>query len=156
MLDPPEVFEWFADMRRSFGMHVVPLGPDAGGAVIRALKDNHVVCLLCDRDIGGGGIDVEFFGERTKLPGGPATLALRTGAPLIPTAAYFQGRGHLGVCRPAIPTEREGKLRDDVARITQLVAHELEELIRFAPEQWHLLQPNWPSDYEGAGGGAVP
>jgi KDO2-lipid IV(A) lauroyltransferase len=156
MLDPPELFEWFVDLRRSFGMHVVPLGPDAAGAVVRALKDNHIVCLLCDRDIGGGGVEVEFFGERTRLPAGPATLALRTGAPLVPTAAYFRGRGHLGVCRPPIPIEREGKLRDDVARITQLVANELEALIRAAPEQWHLMQPNWPSDYQAAGEGAVP
>lgn len=156
MLDPPEVFEWFADMRRSFGMNVVPLGPAAGGEVVRALKANHVVCLLCDRNIGGGGIEVEFFGERTRLPGGPATLALRTGAALIPTAAYFRGRDHVGVCRPPIPIEREGKLRDDVARITQLVALELEALIRVAPEQWHLMQPNWPSDYEAAARGAVP
>jgi lauroyl/myristoyl acyltransferase len=156
MLDPPELFEWFVDLRRSFGMHVVPLGPDAAGAVVRALKDNHIVCLLCDRDIGGGGVEVEFFGERTRLPAGPATLALRTGAPLVPTAAYFRGRGHLGVCRPPVPIEREGKLRDDVARITQLVAYELEALIRAAPEQWHLMQPNWPSDYRAAGKGAVP
>jgi KDO2-lipid IV(A) lauroyltransferase len=155
-LNPPELFEWFAELRRSFGMSVVPLGPEAGGEVVRALKANHVVCLLCDRDIGGGGVDVEFFGERTRLPGGPATLALRTGAPLIPTAAYFRGRGHLGVCRPPIPIEREGKLREDVARITQLVAYELEALIRAEPEQWHLMQPNWPSDRKAAAGGAVP
>jgi KDO2-lipid IV(A) lauroyltransferase len=114
--------------------------------VVRALKANHVVALLCDRDIGGGGIEVEFFGERTRLPGGPATLALRTGAPLLPTAAYFHGRGHLGVCRGPVPVERHGSLRDDVTRITQLLAHELEALIRVAPEQWHLMQPNWPSD----------
>ncbi|MEY2448659.1 MAG: phosphatidylinositol dimannoside acyltransferase [Acidimicrobiaceae bacterium] len=155
-LDPPEVFDWFVEMRRSFGMQVVPLGPAAAGAIIRALKENHLICLLCDRDIGGGGVEVEFFGERTRLPAGPATLALRTGSPLIPTAAYFRGRGHLGVCRPPIPIERKGKLRDDVTRITQLVAYELEELIRRAPEQWHLMQPNWPSDDEALAGRAVP
>ena len=145
-LDPPELFEWFADLRRSLGMNIVSLGPDAAAQIVRALKSNHVVCLLCDRDIGGGGIEVEFFGERTTLPGGPATLALRTGAPLLPTAAYYRGRGHFGVCRPPVPTERRGGLRDDVTRITQLLAHELEALIRVAPEQWHLMQPNWPSD----------
>ena len=42
--------------------------------------------------------------------------------------------------------ERQGGLREDVARITQDLAHELEALIRRAPEQWHLFQPNWPSD----------
>ena len=145
-LDPPELFEWFVDLRRSFGMNIISLGPDAVAGVVRALKANHIVCLLCDRDIGGGGIEVEFFGERTKLPGGPATLSLRTGAPLLPTAAYYRGRGHYGVCRPPVPSERRGRLREDVARVTQSLAHELEALIRVAPEQWHLMQPNWPSD----------
>jgi KDO2-lipid IV(A) lauroyltransferase len=50
------------------------------------------------------------------------------------------------VVRPPIPAERRGSFRDDVARITQAMADELEGLIRRRPEQWHLLQPNWPSD----------
>lgn len=147
-LDPPELFEWFADLRRSFGMNVVPLGPGAASAVANAIKDAHIVCLLCDRDIGGNGVEVEFFGERTTLPAGPATLALRTGAALLPTAVYYRGKGHHAAIREAIPVERRGRLRDDVQRITQLLAYELEALIRAEPEQWHLLQPNWPSDHE--------
>jgi KDO2-lipid IV(A) lauroyltransferase len=147
-LEPPELFEWFADLRRSFGMEVVPLGPGAGSAVARAIKDAHVTCLLCDRDLTGGGVEVEFFGERTTLPAGPATLALRTGAALLPTAVYFRGKGHHAAIREAIPVERRGSLREDVGRITQLLAHELEALIRAEPEQWHLLQPNWPSDHD--------
>lgn len=147
-LDPPELFEWFADLRSSLGMNVVPLGPKAGPAVLRALRDNEVVCLLCDRDLVGGGVEVEFFGERTTLPAGPATLALRTGAALLPTAVYFTDRtdGHHGVVRPPLMIERAGSLRDDVGRLTQSLAHELEALIRRAPDQWHLFQPNWPSD----------
>ena len=143
-----EIFEWFASFRRSLGMTVVPLGPEAGTASMRALKNNEVLCLMCDRDIGGGGgIEVEFFGEKTRLPGGPATLALRVGAPLLPTAVYFRGRtGHLAIVRPPLELERAGRLRDDVTRVTQALAYELEGLIRVAPEQWHLFQPNWPSD----------
>jgi KDO2-lipid IV(A) lauroyltransferase len=127
-------------------MNIIPLDADAGTAVVRALRANHVVCLLCDRDIGGGGVEVEFFGEQTLLPGGPATLALRTGAPVLPVAVYFRPHDHLGMVCPPVPAVREGRLRDDVARVTQLLANELERLIRAAPEQWHLLQPNWPSD----------
>ena len=147
-IQPPELFEWFADLRRKFGMTVIPLGPDAGPAVLKSLRNNEVLCLLSDRDITGGGIEVEFFGERTKLPAGPATLALRTGAALLPTAAYFtdRGVGHHGVIGAPMNCERHGKLRQDVHRITQELAYELETLIRRAPEQWHLLQPNWPSD----------
>jgi KDO2-lipid IV(A) lauroyltransferase len=64
----------------------------------------------------------------------------------LPAAVYFDGRRHFGVVRPAIPAERQGRLRDDVGRVTQVLAAELEGLVRRAPEQWHLLQPNWPSD----------
>ena len=145
-LEPPEVYEWFVALREELGMHVIPLGPSAGTEVLQALRANHLVCLLCDRDIGGGGIEVDFFGERTRLPAGPATLALRAGVPILPTAVYHDGRGHRGVVRPPLDTTRRGKLREDVARVTQELAHELEVLIREAPEQWHLLQPNWPSD----------
>jgi KDO2-lipid IV(A) lauroyltransferase len=152
-IDPPELLEWFADQRAAIGIDVVALGPDVSGTVLRALRDNRIVCLLCDRDIEGGGVEVDFFGERTTLPGGPATLALRTGATLLPVAVYFRpGRDHLGVVRPPVEVERVGRLREDIARITQALAYELELLIRAAPEQWHLLQPNWPSDRDGKEG----
>jgi phosphatidylinositol dimannoside acyltransferase len=150
-LEPPALFDWFVAFRERIGMEIVPLGPDAGRSIVSAIKQAHVIALLCDRDIGGGGTEVTFFGDRTTLPSGPAVLALRTGAPLIPTGVYDQGGGHHhAVLRPPIPVERGGSFRDDVARITQAMADELEGLIRRAPQQWHLLQPNWPSDRTAA------
>ncbi len=145
-LEPPELFEWFRSYRSSLGIEVIPLGSSAGAEVLRAVRANHVVCLPCDRHVGGSGVEVEFFGEVTTLPAGPATVALRTGAALLPVAIYDNERGCHADVRPAIPTERQGRLRDDVERVTRLLAAELEDLIRRAPEQWHLLQPNWPSD----------
>jgi KDO2-lipid IV(A) lauroyltransferase len=152
-LEPPDLFDWFVKLRQSYGMQVVPVGKEAGAAVLRALKANQVVCLLCDRNIGdSAGVEVEFFGEKTSLPAGPATLALRTGAALLPTAVYFAGRdSHLGLVRPPIDTSRHGTLRQDVQRVTQDLARDLEELIRREPTQWHLLQPNWPSDEQSPG-----
>ena len=148
-LEPPELFEFFTEFRQGLGMNVVPLGPDAGKEVLKALRHQHIVALLSDRDIEGTGVEVEFFGERTTLPAGPATLALRTGAALLPTAVYFQDRGHHAIVRPPIEVERrEKRLRDDVARVTQDIAHALEELIAVAPDQWHMQQPNWPSDWD--------
>jgi lauroyl/myristoyl acyltransferase len=148
-IEPPELFDWFKRLRNQLGMNIVGLGPDAGKEVLAALRRNDIVCLLSDRDIQRNGVEVEFFGEVTTLPPGPATLSLRTGAPILPTAVYFTDRtdGHLGVVRPPLDTTRtDDGLRADVARVTQDLAMELEHLIRRSPYQWHLFQPNWPSD----------
>ena len=147
-LEPPEVFEWFRGFREGLGMSIVPLGPDAARSSIQALKQGRVLCLLADRDIQGNGVAVEFFGERTTLPAGPATLALRTGSPLIPSAVYWRGNTRHAVSTAPLDTTRRGKLRQDVARLTQDLARDFEYLISQAPEQWHMLSPNWPSDYE--------
>ena len=145
-LEPPELFEWFAEFRRSIGMEIVPLGAGAGTAVIKALNANRALALLCDRDLLGTGVEVEFFGERTTLPSGPATLALRTGAPLLPTTVYFRWpEGYHGVVRPPIPVEREGSLREDVTRITQLIANELETSSAAPRAVATAVQPNWPA-----------
>lgn len=147
-IEPPELAKWFTGLRRQFGIDVVPFGPAAASACIKALKANHILALVSDRDLSGNGVPVDLFGERTTLPGGPATLALRTGAPLVPGAVYFDIDGrHLGSALPPLDTERRGRLRDDVARVTEDLAATLELLIRRAPDQWHLLQPNWPSDH---------
>jgi phosphatidylinositol dimannoside acyltransferase len=148
-VEPPELFEWFAEYRRGLGMEVVPLSPTAGATLSRVLRSNGRIALLSDRDIGGTGVEVEFFGERTTLPGGPATLALRTGAALLPTTVYYNDDGtRRGIVRPPLDTTRQGTLREDVARITQALADQLAEMISEAPEQWHVFQPNWPSDRE--------
>lgn len=155
-IEPPELFDWFVKLRSDLGMNIVAADASAGTEVLAALKRNEVVCLLCDRDISGTGVEVEFFGEVTTLPAGPAMLGLRTGAPVLPTAVYFDEppRGHhLGIVQPPLEVARtEASLRQDIVRITQQLAHELEVLIRRSPTQWHLFQPNWPSDRNGPAG----
>lgn len=140
-LEPDDVFEWFRDLRSSYGINVVPLGPGALGPVVAAVKERHVVCLLADRDLTGSGVEVDFFGARTTMPVGPALVARRTGAPLLPTAVYFEGDQRRCVIRPPVPVEQTGSLRDDLRVTTQRLATELEILIAAAPEQWHVLQP---------------
>lgn len=142
-----QLYDWFVRQRQDMGLKIVMLGSEAGPVLLQALRNGGLVGLLCDRDIAGGGVEVEFFGERTRLPAGPATLALRTGSALMVGAVYSgPGKSHTGTLLPPIDTTRHGGLRADVARLTQLIARDLETLIRRAPEQWHLFQPNWPSD----------
>lgn len=143
-LEPPELFLWFKEKRESIGIKIEPLDAHAGTVLLQTLKEGGTVGLLCDRDIQNNGIDVDFFGERVSIPGGPATLALRTGATLVAAACYAgPGRDHFAVVTPPIEAVRVGRLRDDVTRVTQNVARELEGLIRRAPEQWHVLQPRF-------------
>ncbi len=146
-LQPPELFEWFLGLRKSLGMNVIPADQNAGKEAMAVLRRGEVLCLPSDRDIAGNGVAVDFFGERTTLPAGPATLALRSGAALLPTAIYWRDGTRFGEVRPPLAVERRGRLREDIVRITQALAHEFEILIRKAPEQWHMLSPNWPSDY---------
>lgn len=143
-----ELFRWMMSFRERMNMHIIPLDADAGTAASKALADGHILCLLCDRDIQGTGVPVDFFGEETTLPAGAATLALRSGAAVLPAAVYYQGAKQLGVVRPALDAVRQGRFRSDAQRMTQDLAKNLERLIAHAPEQWHLMSPNWPSDYE--------
>jgi lauroyl/myristoyl acyltransferase len=148
---PPELFDWFVATRERLGMRVVPLSRSAGSALVHDLGAGRVVCLLADRDITGDGVEVRFFGERTRLPGGPALLALRTGAPLLPVGLSFgPGWSHRAQILAPLATERRARLRDDVIRVTQDLASTFEQLIRAAPDQWLMLQPMWPSDQGAA------
>lgn len=144
------ITDWFTAMRAEFGIEVVLATGSA--TVMRALEDglakNKAVALLSDRDLKGRGVEVEFFGETTTLPPGPATLALRTGAPLFPCGCYFTDNGHHIVIKDPIPVPEHGSRAEKIQKITQELAHELETIIREAPTQWHLVQPNWPSDRE--------
>ena len=146
-IEPERLFEWFIEQRAAMGLTGVPLGEGSSMALIRALKKNQLAGLVSDRDIVGNGVEVEFFGEKTTIPGGAATLALRTGAPLIPVVVYSgPGSWHTGVVHEPIETTRRGTLREDIVRVTQELATVFEHDIRCRPEQWHLYQPNWPSD----------
>jgi phosphatidylinositol dimannoside acyltransferase len=148
-IEPPELFEYFIDQRQGMGLKIVGLGEGSTAAVLHTLRAGGLVGLLCDRDIGSSGVAVDFFGEVTTFPAGPATLAIRAGAVLVTAVVYSgPGRHHTGQISAPIDTGRHGSLRDDVARVTQDIANHLEAFIRTTPEQWHLFQPNWPSDLE--------
>ncbi len=144
------ITDWFTAMRAEFGIEIVLATGSA--TVMRSLEEglaeNKAVALLSDRDLKGRGVEVEFFGEKTTMPAGPATLALRTGAPLFPCGCYFTDDGHHIVVKDPIPMPTDGTRTEKIQKITQDLAYELEAIIREAPMQWHLVQPNWPSDRE--------
>jgi KDO2-lipid IV(A) lauroyltransferase len=147
-LSNKRITDWFLAVRNSVGIDVVLTSdPSLQSKLLRRLKDGGAIALLADRDVVGSGHSVEFFGEATRMPTGPAALAVLTGAALFPVSAYFkEGAGHRLVVRDPIQMPDMPDRSEKVAAVAAALASELEELIRHDPPQWHLFQPNWPSD----------
>jgi KDO2-lipid IV(A) lauroyltransferase len=109
------------------------------------LRAGRGVCLVADRDLSRNGIEVQFFGEATRMPGGPALLAATTGAALLPVGLWFTEDGWAQRIHPAVQLP-DGSLREQVAAGTQLVASAFEHDIAEHPADWHMLQRLWLSD----------
>jgi len=147
-LPDSDVVDWFIDIRRQLGIDVVLANePNIMGRLGQALDRGAAVALVMDRNVKDGGVDVEFFGEVTSMPAGAAALGMRHGVPVFPVAAYFKrGRGHRLVVEAPVEMPNSGTVEERIVEGTRRIAAALEELIRRAPEQWHIVQPNWPSD----------
>jgi KDO2-lipid IV(A) lauroyltransferase len=147
-LKPESVYNKFLAYRESLGMEVLPL---TGGTVSTSqllqdrLRAGKIVCLLGDRDLAGRGVPVDFFGERTRMPAGPAMLAALTGADLLRAHPTFTDTGwHQLICPPlALPGER---LAQQVREGTQLLADGYASGIEAEPADWHMMQPLWEAD----------
>ncbi len=150
-LPNPLITEWFVKIRNMVGIDIVLIGKGlrATGELSKRLRAGGTVALLSDRDLSGRGVPVVFFGEETTMPAGPVALADRTGAPIHVVGSYFRkGRGHFYVVADPLQLP-DGESREErVAAGVQVFAEVLESMIRRAPEDWHLFQPNWPSDRE--------
>lgn len=147
-LRPDSVFDRFVAYRRSLGMEILPA---TGGlrppmeVLAERLRANGVVCLVADRDVSGTGVDVDFFGQTARMPGGPTMLALRTGATLLAAHTWFAGPGW-GL-RMSAPLHPPGaRLRERVAAGTQQLADYFATYIARHPQDWHMLQPLWAAD----------
>lgn len=148
-LEPASVFDRFVAYRESIGMEVLALTggerPPAG-VLAQRLRENRVVCLLADRDLSRDGIEVEFFGSPVKMPAGPALLAARTGAALLPVHSHFVGEDGWGHDIGAPVELPDAPLRTRIAVGTQRVADEFARGIAAHPADWHMLQRLWLAD----------
>jgi len=144
-LKPEGVFRQFVEYRENLGMEVIPL---TGGerppldALADRLGQSWIVCLLGDRDLSKRGVEVKFFGGTTRMPAGPAILAIRTGAPLYAVDLSFTPTQTYAVLRPVVPPT-EGPLDERVKATTQLLADAYAEGIAEHPQDWHMLQKLW-------------
>jgi KDO2-lipid IV(A) lauroyltransferase len=145
-LKPEPVYERFLAYRRSLGMEIIPAtGGDRPPIEILAdrLRAGSVVPLLAERDLSTRGVEVDFFDGRTRMPPGPALLALRTGAPLYTATLWFERTtAHARLVGP-LPVPADGPLDARVRQLTQQVADSLAKGIAEHPEDWHMLQRLW-------------
>ncbi|KAA1248460.1 phosphatidylinositol mannoside acyltransferase [Mycobacterium simiae] len=147
-LKPESLYRRFIAYRQSLGFEVLPL---CGGAqtpfevLCERLRANGVVCLMAERDLTRTGVRVDFFGEPTRMPAGPAKLAIETGAALLPAHCWFEPNGWgFRVC-PALDCSS-----GDVCAITQALANQFAHNIAEHPADWHMLQPQWLADLSEA------
>lgn len=146
-LKPESLYHRFIAYRESLGFEVVPL---SGGErspfelLCERLRDNRAVCLMAERDLTRSGVEVDFFGEPTRMPAGPAKLAVATGAQLLPAHCWFEDGDVQGwgvSIQPPLDTTG-----GDVGAITQALADTFATNIAAHPEDWHMMQPQWLAD----------
>jgi lauroyl/myristoyl acyltransferase len=143
-LKPESLYNRFIAYRESLGFEVLPL---TGGerppfeVLCERLRDNRVVGLMAERDLSRTGVQVNFFGEPTRMPAGPAKLAIETGAALLPVHCWYEPGGWGMQVYPELDTSS-----GDVTVITQALADRFARNIAAHPADWHMMQPQWLAD----------
>ncbi|MCD9877406.1 phosphatidylinositol mannoside acyltransferase [Streptomyces guryensis] len=151
-LKPETLYDRFVAYREGLGMEVLPhSGGTAFGTLARRLRDGGLVCLVAERDLSASGVEVQFFGEATRMPAGPALLAQQTGALLLPVTLWYddspvmQGRVH-----PPVEVPESGSRAEKTSVMTQALADAFATGIADHPEDWHMLQRLWLKDLDPA------
>lgn len=146
-LRPESLYREFVAYRESLGFEIFPLS-GGGRPPFPQLRDRleagGVVCLLGERDLARHGVPVTFFGEPTRMPAGPARLAIDTGAALLPVHCWFTETGWGFSVEP--PVDVSG----GVESATQSLADRFAANIAAHPQDWHMLQPLWWDDLSEA------
>ncbi|MFI6373038.1 phosphatidylinositol mannoside acyltransferase [Streptomyces sp. NPDC050546] len=153
-LKPETLYDRFVAYRESLGMEVLPhSGGTAFGTLARRLRDGGLVCLVADRDLSASGVEVDFFGDTTRMPAGPALLAQQTGALLLPVTLWYDDspvmRGRL---HPPVEVPESGTRAEKTSVMTQALADAFASGIADHPEDWHMLQRLWLADLDPAKG----
>jgi KDO2-lipid IV(A) lauroyltransferase len=145
-LEPQEMYDWYRTTRARLGISVLPLRRSGLRQVLKALESNEMVVTAVDRDMLGTGMLVDFFGRPARIPTGPASIALRTGAAILPVCVYrlpddtYQAEGS-----SPVHVEASGDRAADERRINEQLVRHMEQIIRAHPEQWHMPHPIWES-----------
>ena len=141
-LKPEKLFLKFLSYRQAMGMEVLPLDGRVLGTLEQRLRQGALVALIADRDLSRSGIAVTFFGAPSRMPPGPAILALKTDAPLITAFVSYTETG-IHIDFNQVPLPAFGSDEEKISHIVQDMAQQFEVGITAHPEDWHMLQRIW-------------
>jgi len=139
---PGSLNDVVVETRSRQGLQVIPMGRPAVRAINEVLDGNGLVALLCDLPQGPGST-VCFFGRRAVVPSGPAAIACRRGAPLVPLYCRREGATgyHIHVDPPIDPPDPGGcRGKEAVGAVMQRVVDRFEVFIRQHPDQWYAFR----------------
>ena len=128
----------FNRQRERIGVEVVPSLGLAVRRIYSALKDNKMVALVGDRDFTNAGKKMPFLGREKSIPRGPAVLAMRTGASIVPGFVLRQ-RDDTHIIKFLKPLKTEGSEEEIMRGYTQVI----EQMIRQYPTQWLMFREFW-------------
>jgi phosphatidylinositol dimannoside acyltransferase len=141
----PEMFDLLRRQRESWGVSVIPWRNLRG--VYAVLRRKEILALLIDWGYRADGIPVRLFDAWTTLPAGPATLAAKTGATILPLTIAQGADGRLQATFDE-PIRVSSGAPAELQRATQAMAAALQRTIAAAPEQWYIFKPMWPDSAE--------
>ncbi|MEU5889517.1 phosphatidylinositol mannoside acyltransferase [Streptomyces sp. NPDC047461] len=149
-LKPETLYDRFVAYREGLGMEVLPhSGGTAFGTLARRLRDGGLVCLVAERDLSSSGVEVQFFGEATRIPAGPALLAQQTGALLLPVTLWYDDSPVMrGRVHPPVEVPGTGTRAEKTSVMAQALADAFASGIADHPEDWHMLQRLWLKDLD--------
>ena len=142
-LKPEKLFRKFLEYRTAIGMEVLDLDSRSIAVLSQRLRAGKLVALVADRDLSKNGIPVKFFGEGARMPGGPALLAIQTGADLITAYVKYEEVGIRIIFEEPIPVPAEGSVGEKAAAMTQVMADRFARQISGHTVDWHMLQRIW-------------
>lgn len=142
-LKPEAIFNKFLDYRQSIGIEAISHKEKSLPILTQRLEEGKLVALIADRDMSRSGIEVNFLGGITKMPQGPAILALKTGAPLITAYIDYLPSGIEIFFDQTITIPSSGSDEEKVRMITQSMADNFGRRIIENPVDWHMLQRIW-------------
>ena len=142
-LKPEAIFKKFLAYRQSIGIEAISHKEKTIPILTERLQAGKLIALVADRDMSRNGIEVNFFGKTSKMPSGPAILAIKTGAPLITAyVRYTPGGIEIIFDETLKPTNSESE-EEQIKVITQSMADNFAKRIKENPVDWHMLQRIW-------------